>query len=74
MTFVGFLVMVLSVTGVSVYLFLTAVTNDTKCILKSIDQNSNSRRGRKQIYKQFSEFIELDSTIKQLSLISNLSK
>lgn len=58
--------------GIAGYLFTIAITEDIKCILNAVDENSKSKKSRKQIYSQFTEFIDLHATIKQLSFQNGL--
>lgn len=71
LTYVFFSAMVLINIGVAVYFFVIAVTKDIKYILNAIDENSTTEISDRQIYKQFTEFIDVHSAIKQLSC-SNL--
>lgn len=65
-----FLTMILVTNGIASYLFAVAVIKDVKCALKEIDKCSETKKGRKRIYKQFTEFIDLHSAIEQLSLLT----
>lgn len=64
--YVCFLCMNLNTIGILVFLFNTAVIKDIKCSLKTIDKNSKTKNCCKQIS---TEFIDLHSSIKQLSFI-----
>lgn len=64
-----FIIMILLAIGIAGHLFATEVTKDIKCILQAIDENSRTKERRKRIYKQFREFIDVHSAIKQLSCL-----
>lgn len=59
--------MILVTSGIACYLFKISLTNDLKGILRSIDENLETRKRRRNLYAQFSEFIDLHSDTKQLS-------
>lgn len=59
--------MTLNVIGIALYLFFIAAIEDIKNVLKTIDDSSKTESGRKQMYKQFAEFVDSHSTMKQLS-------
>lgn len=52
---------------ISSYLFEMSLTNDLKDILQLIDRNSKIKKTRKNLYAQFTEFIDFHSDTKQLS-------
>lgn len=66
---VCFSVSILLAVGIAFFLLMFAITKDLKCILKVIEKNSCAKTRRKQIFKQFAEFIDLHAAIKQLSFV-----
>lgn len=69
LTYVYFWIMILNAAGIAFFLFVNAIIKDIKLILKPINKNSNTKKRRQQIHKQFVEFIDLHSTIKELSCV-----
>lgn len=53
--------------GIAAYLFVLAVTEDIKHILKAIDVNSTTDNNCKQTNELIVEFVDLHADIKQLS-------
>lgn len=56
--------------SVASFLYEFSLTEDLKCILHSIDENSKTKKNRRNLYAPFAEFINLHSDTKQLSIKS----
>lgn len=66
-TYLWLISIVYSIIGIAAYLHGTTITNDIKCVLKSIDRNAKTKTGHKETYQKFSEFIEFHAATQQLS-------
>lgn len=64
----GYLVGSLVTLVVTGYFLATALLKDIKDILNSIDANSKTEKNRPKLIEQFSDFIEVHSFAKQLSI------
>lgn len=65
--YMSFAIIIPITIGMGIYSFVIAITDDVKDILKAIDENSRIKKGRKQIFNQFIEFIDSHAATKQLS-------
>lgn len=66
-TYVFCITMILVTNGIACYLFKISLTKDLKIILHAIDENSKMKKNRRNLYAQFSEFVDFHSDTKQLS-------
>lgn len=66
-TYVFYIIMTMTSIGVAFYLHEISLTKEIKCILRSIDKNSESKKNRRILYVQSVEFCELHADTKQLS-------
>lgn len=73
-TCVSLLTSILTSCGIAFYLYAIAVTKDIKCALNTIDKSSKTKTKDKQMNMQFADFIDLYSTMKQLSCVSFLEQ
>lgn len=69
LTYIFYSAMIVTTYGIAGYLFVTAVTEDIKCTLNTIDEILKTKTTSKLIFKQFTGFVQLFSTIKQLSAL-----
>lgn len=58
--------------GIASYLYETSLTEDSKNVLHSIDENSKKKNDRQNLYTKFIEFVDVHSTTKQLSSIHSI--
>lgn len=66
-TYTFFTMMTMLVIGIASYSFGISLTEDLKYILHSIEEKSKLRKNRPYLYRQFIEFIILQSDTMQLS-------
>lgn len=71
-SYVCFMAMTVTSLGIASFLDEISLTEDSKGILRSIDENSKLKKNLPNLYAQFIEFVDVHSAMKQLSSIHSI--